>query len=192
MSPDRRLSADERREEVLRAAASAFAEGGYNGTTTEDVAHRAGISQPYVFRLFGSKKELFIAVVNACFERTLATFRKAADGFSGEDALMAMGRAYQELIRDPATLLVQMHAFTASAHDPDVRRAAQRGMRRIWELASAVSGLDAPALRGWLAMGMLCNVLAALGLEDLGDDWARQVVPAGPGCDFSPPDLASA
>ena len=70
------MSAEERREEVLRAAAVAFADGGYQGTTTQDVADRAGISQPYIFRLFSSKKELFLAVVEDCFKRTDRTFAK--------------------------------------------------------------------------------------------------------------------
>src|ERR1039458_9203640 len=100
------MSAEERRDEVLRAAAVAFAHGGYEGTTTQDVAKRAGISQPYIFRLFGSKKELFIAVVQDCYRRTARTFQKAAEGLSGPDALMAMGVAYQKLIQDHVTLLV--------------------------------------------------------------------------------------
>lgn len=173
------MSADERRDEVLAAAAAAFAEGGYRGTTTEDVAQRAGISQPYIFRLFGSKKQLFIAVVEACWERTLGTFKKAAEGLSGEEALMAMGLAYAELISDPVSLLVQMHAFTASAYEPDVRRAAQRGMRLVWETAEEASGLGADALRAWLATGMLCNVMAALGVAELDEPWARQALPPG-------------
>jgi AcrR family transcriptional regulator len=176
------MSADERRQEVLRAAAAAFAEGGYRGTTTEDIARRAGISQPYIFRLFGSKKELFIAVVEACWDRTVSTFQQAAEGLAGEEALFAMGIAYAELISDPVSLLVEMHAFTAAVHEPDVRRAAQRGMRRVWETAAAASGLGADALRGWLATGMLCNVVAALGLEALDEPWARLAVPGDNTC----------
>ena len=179
VSPLLRMNSDERREEVLRAAAVAFAEGGYQGTTTEDVARRAGISQPYIFRLFSSKKELFIAVVDSCFERTDAVFEKAADGLSGHEALMAMGVAYMKLIRDPVALLVQMHCFTAAVHDPEIRAAARRGLRRVWQTAGAASGADDDSLREWLAYGMLCNAIAALGLEDLDEPWAREIVPAG-------------
>jgi len=176
MSPERK-NAGERRDEVLRIAAGTFAEGGYKGTSTEDIAKRAGISQPYIFRLFGSKRELFIAVVNECFERTIRTFERAASGLSGEEALMAMGLAYEELVRDPAVLLVELHAFTASVDDPKVREAAQKGMRRIWRMAAETSGLDAEDLRHWLSMGMLLNVVAALGLEQLDEQWAREVCP---------------
>lgn len=169
------MSADERRDEVLRAAAVAFAHGGYEGTTTQDVAKRAGISQPYIFRLFGSKKELFIAVVQDCYRRTVRTFEKAAQGLSGPDALMAMGIAYAELIQDHVTLLVQLHSQTAAAGDPDIRLVAQRGMRMVVETAAAASGADGDALRDWLAYGMLCNMTAALRLDELNEPWARSL-----------------
>ena len=166
------------RQRLLRAAAAAFADGGYRGTTTQDVAERAGISQPYIFRLFSSKKDLFLAVVEDCFKRTDGTFVKAAEGLSGDEALHAMGMAYIELIRDPVNLLVQMQCFTAAAGDPDIRLVAQRGMRKVWETAARASGASDEALRNWLAMGMLCNIVAALGIEELADPWAKQIVPS--------------
>lgn len=179
------MTADERREAVLAAAAAAFAEGGYHGTSTEDVAHRAGISQPYIFRLFGSKKELFLAVVDDCLSRTRRWFEKAAEGSPPEEALARMGLAYAELVSDPVTLLVQMHAFTASVTDPDVRRVSQEGMRRIWFTAAKASGAPVEELRQWLATGMLCNIIAALGLDQLDDSWARDISSMGTDC--SPP-----
>lgn len=176
------MKAEERREEVLRAASAAFAEGGYRGTTTEDVARRAGISQPYIFRLFGSKKELFIAVVEACFDRTVETFEKASQGLDGVEALESMGMAYGELIRDPVLLLVEMHAFAASVYEPDVRRVAQRGFRAVWQTAKKASGLGSDAVREWVSMGMMWNVVAALGIEELDDPWAAEVAPSHRKC----------
>src|ERR1700678_2566499 len=148
-----RMSAEDRREDVLRAAAAAFADGGYQGTTTQDVAERAGISQPYIFRLFSSKKELFVAVVEECFKKTAATFAKAAEGWTGDEALLAMGKAYTDLIRDPVNLLVVMHGLTAAANDPEIRAVAQRGMRTVWEIGAAASGAAGEDLRAWLARG---------------------------------------
>src|SRR5215831_21375749 len=89
-----RKSKDVRREEILDAALLEFAEGGLHGASTEDIARRAGISQPYVFRLFGTKKDLFKAVVSRCFRETLELFQRAAEGKRGEAALEAMGDAY--------------------------------------------------------------------------------------------------
>jgi len=163
----------------------AFAEGGYRGTTTEEVARRAGISQPYIFRLFDSKLDLFVAVVKTCFERTQEVMESAAQGLTGEDALQAMGQAYQDLVRDPVALLVEMHAFTTAVYEPEVRRAAQDGMRRIWLTAERASGADGEALRYWLATGMLLNVTAALGLEQLDEPWAVQASPMGKECTFT-------
>src|SRR3982750_1108707 len=89
-----RKSKEERREEILDAALAVFAEHGLDGSSTEDVARRAGISQPYVFRLFGTKKDLFTAVINRCFRETLDLFQRAAEGERGKAALEAMGNAY--------------------------------------------------------------------------------------------------
>ena len=70
-----RLSAEERRDEVVAAAVTEFSQGGLAGTSTEAIARRAGVSQPYLFQLFGTKKELFIAVIRRCFERTTVHFQ---------------------------------------------------------------------------------------------------------------------
>src|SRR2546423_15509178 len=97
MSPTApRLSAAERKDTLLDAALVEFAERGYEGTSTEDIARRAGISQPYLFRLFGTKKELFKATTVRCFRETLEMFQRAAEGQRGEEALHAMGRAYRD------------------------------------------------------------------------------------------------
>src|ERR671935_1900521 len=100
-----RKTAAERREAVLDAAQVEFAARGLHGASTEEIAKRAGISQPYVFRLFGTKKELFKATVARCFRETLETFQRAAEGQRGEDALHAMGHVYvDELIADRTRL----------------------------------------------------------------------------------------
>ena len=77
----------ERREEILDAAVAEFAAKGLHGASTDEIARLAGISQPYVFRLFGTKKELYMAVVARCFRQTLEIFQRAAEGKRGEDAL---------------------------------------------------------------------------------------------------------
>src|SRR4051794_26954943 len=89
-----RKTKEERRGGILDAAMLEFAARGLHGASTEDIARRAGISQPYVFRLFGTKKDLFIAVVNRCFRDTLERFQRAAEGRRGEAALAAMGEEY--------------------------------------------------------------------------------------------------
>src|SRR6188768_2368863 len=117
----------ERREEILDAALEEFAARGLHGASTEDIARRAGISQPYVFRLFGTKKELFLASCASCMDETLETMRAAATGKTGEEALEAMGQAYVAMLEeDPRRLMGQMHMYAAS-QDEDVRRVAREG-----------------------------------------------------------------
>src|SRR5919198_3258216 len=108
-----RLTAAERRDAILDVALAAFAEGGYAGTSTEDIAREAGISQPYLFRLFGTKKELFKATVVRCFRETLEIFQRAVEGKRGEEALHAMGDAYVRLLSDRTYLRSQMQAYAA-------------------------------------------------------------------------------
>src|SRR4249919_1310966 len=98
-APERK-SAEVRREEILEAAMKEFAYGGLHGTSTEAIAKRAGISQPYLFRLFGTKKELFIASSKRCFGRVLGAFQEAAEGKNGYEAKKAMGQAYDQLLAD--------------------------------------------------------------------------------------------
>src|SRR5438132_13137299 len=109
-----RKSAEERREQVLDAALDVFAEHGLSGASTDEIARAAGISQPYLFRLFRTKKELFIASVDRCFEDTFARFEEASRGLDGEEALHAMGMAYKEMIaEDPRRLRQQQQSYSA-------------------------------------------------------------------------------
>jgi AcrR family transcriptional regulator len=105
-----RKTAEERRAAVLEAAAAEFALAGLAGTSTDDIARRAGISQPYLFRLFRTKKELFLAAVEDCFDRTTEVFRQAAADVPQEERLEAMGLAYCELLHDRTRLMMQMQS----------------------------------------------------------------------------------
>jgi AcrR family transcriptional regulator len=167
-----RMSSDQRREEVLRAAVAEFAERGFSGTSTEDIARRAGISQPYLFRLFGTKKDLFIAATNRCTARIKAEFEKSANGLAGPDALAAMGRAYKDLLADRQWLLLQMQMYVES-HDPEIRHAARAGFADLWATVERISGAPDEDVMLFFAVGMLLNTGAAMELDELDDRWAR-------------------
>src|SRR3954452_9679978 len=92
-----RMTAAERREEILNTAVSDFALGGLHGTSTEAIARRAGISQLYLFRLFGTKKDLFIACIGRCYDRTEGPLHAAAEADHEGDPLAGVGMAYVEL-----------------------------------------------------------------------------------------------
>ena len=171
-----RKTAEERRQAVLDAATVAFAAGGLHGTSTDDIAHAAGISQPYLFRLFGTKKALFIATVERCMTDTLELFRAAAGELRGEEALNAMGDAYVEMVStDRTRLLSQMQAYAACGDD-EIRAAMRRGYGRLHLFVETVSGLPPERVSHWFATGMLLNVIAAMDLQTEPEPWAQRLI----------------
>src|SRR6478736_3773484 len=170
-----RQSAAERREEILEAALAEFAEHGYHGASTEAIAKRAGISQPYVFRLFGSKKDLFKAATARCLRETLETFQRAAEGLRGEDALKAMGAAYQELLADRNRLRSQMQAY-AACDDPEICEVVRNGFGDIVAYVERVSGLPEEEVTRFFATGMLINVIASMDLYEKPEDWSERLL----------------
>jgi AcrR family transcriptional regulator len=180
MKATTRISREERRREIIEAAAREFAIGGLHGTPVEAIAQRVGVSQPYLFQLFGTKKALFIAAVQRTFERTVAAFRTAAAD-AGEDAgqadvLMTMGAAYQRMLDDRSLLLMQMQAYAACA-DEEIRDVVRDEMLRLVNFVQSASGAPEAAIREWLAYGMLMNVAAAMDLTEVDADWARMMCP---------------
>jgi AcrR family transcriptional regulator len=165
-----RMSAEERREQVLEAALGEFAAKGLAGTSTEDVARLAGISQPYLFRLFPTKKALFLALVERCFRRVENAFTAAASDAVGEDALMAMGDAYEKLLEDRTLLLLQMQAY-AACDDPAIRERTRAGFKELWTLVERLTGLPFDRVVEFFAMGMLMNVAAAMDLPAVDERW---------------------
>ena len=180
MKATTRISREERRREIVEAAAREFAIGGLHGTPVEAIAKQVGVSQPYLFQLFGTKKALFIAAVQRTFERTVAAFRTAAAD-AGEDAgqadiLMTMGAAYQRMLDDRSLLLMQMQAYAACA-DEEIRDVVRDEMLRLVNFVQSASGAPEAAVREWLAYGMLMNVVAAMDLTEVDADWARMMCP---------------
>jgi AcrR family transcriptional regulator len=170
-----RKSAEERRDDILDAALEEFAERGLHGASTEAIAKRAGISQPYVFRLFGSKKDLFKASTARCLRETLETFQRAAEGKRGEEALHAMGMAYQELLVDRTRLRAQMQAY-AACDDPDIREVVRNGYGDIVAYVERVSGLPEEEVTRFFAVGMLMNVMASMDLWESPEAWSERLL----------------
>ena len=172
----RRQTADQRREAILAVSKDLFAERGLYGTSTDEIARRAGISQPYLFRLFGTKKELFLATVERCFAETLEMFQDASAGKTGEAALRAISKAYHEtVLADPPRLQAQMQAY-AACDDDEVREVCRRGYGRLVEHVEAVSGFPSEEVRSFFAVGMLLNVIASMQLMDAKEKWAGRLL----------------
>ncbi|WP_370351502.1 TetR/AcrR family transcriptional regulator [Catenulispora sp. EB89] len=168
------MTADERRAQILGIAAEEFALGGLHGTSTETIARRAGITQAYVFRLFGSKKNLFIQVVRSAFEQLTGAMREAAGDRGGLEALSAMGETYNGLLADRTALLLQLQGF-AAASEPEVRDAVRESFGGMWRLVADTTGLDPVTVKTFLAFGMLLNNGAALEVREVEEPWALGV-----------------
>lgn len=160
-----RKSAEQRREEILAVAVEHFAVGGYHGTSTEAIAREAGISQPYLFRLFRTKKELFLACCERSHAKIRQVFRRAAAAAPEGERLKAMGQAYiEELLPDRHAVMMQMQGHVAAASDPDVRAKVRARYAELMDEVAALSGAPREDVRGFFAQGMLLNVAAALDL----------------------------
>jgi AcrR family transcriptional regulator len=172
-----RKTAEERRVAVLEAALTEFGDSGFEGASTDTIARAAGISQPYLFRLFRTKKALFIAADEQCFEETFTRFEEAATGLHGDDALEAMGRAYKAMITDdPRRLRMQMQAYAACS-DPDIAIVVRRGFGRLVELVES-KGADPERAMSFFAAGMLINVMASMGVLGGEEQWAAKFISA--------------
>lgn len=171
-----RQTAEERRESILDAAVIEFAARGLHGTSTEDIARRAGISQPYVFRLFGTKKKLFAETNRRCMREVHEEMAAAANGKSGTDALDAMGAAYMRYLEaEPRRLMLQLHMYAAS-EEPEIREVAREGYGKLVLLVEQVSGESGAPVSEFFARGMLINVIAAMGVRNAGFDWADRLI----------------
>jgi len=160
------MSAEDRREQVIKAAITVFARSGYEGATTAAIAAQVGVSQPYLFRLFPTKKDLFLAASERNMDYTLKLMREAAGGMTGCDALDAMGDAYQEMLTtDRDWLLMQLQSF-AACFDPDIQQQVRRNMQDIWNEVEKLTGLPIEDRVIFFAKGMFCNVIAAMGRID--------------------------
>ena len=179
MTTTPRLSAGERRIAIVDAAIQEFGAHGIDGATTDAIARRAGISQPYVIRLFGSKRALFEAAIDRAFGMVEAAFVDAAAGAADGERLQAMGRAYGDLLGDRALLMMHMQTFAASG-DPAIQEIVRGRMAALHARVGELTGAGPDRLREFFAMGMLLNVVAALELPELlgGPDWPERMCDA--------------
>lgn len=173
-----RKSAEERRAAVLGAATAEFAARGLHGASTERIAREAGIAHSYVFKLFGTKKDLFLAVTDRVYGRVLGAFRAGAESHP-EDRIWGMGAAFRELLESREELLVMVHGF-AAAEDPQIGVPVREHYSDLYRFASETSGADAKTMRRFWAHGMLLIVAAAIDLPSLEgkEGWVHKLLNA--------------
>jgi AcrR family transcriptional regulator len=170
-----RLTAAERSEEVLQAAVVAFGANGYAGTKTDEIARLAGVSQPYVIRLFGTKQQLFLATMHRVCDQIESAFRRAG---AREATLSSLGGAYNELIPERELLVVLLHGFAASS-DPVIGEAVRERFGRIHHAVGELTGATAEEVTRFMATGMLLTVMAAMqvtGENAISCEWAAELL----------------
>ncbi|MFF3764518.1 TetR/AcrR family transcriptional regulator [Streptomyces sp. NPDC001922] len=177
-----RMSAEERRESIVRAAMAEFARGGYHGTSTETIARRVGVSQPYLFRLFPNKQAIFLAAADRCVTETRRAFAEAVREEPGLSAHDAMGAAYRRLVHDPDMLLMQLQLYVAvaaaeAAGDHEFGAGVRAAWLELWDQAHLALGGDSAETAGFFAYGMLINVLVALGFSPDHRVWSGMQLP---------------
>lgn len=175
MTPRTLSTAEARREALLEAALPLFAEKGISGTPTLAVAKASGISQAYLFRLFPTKDDLAIALIERTNERMHAVMTAAAATarHEGADPLPAMGAAYTALLHEDRDLLMlQLHAHAASPTSPQIRDAMRAGFARLHAFVAESTDATPEDITRFFARGMLCNVIAALDAWELDEPWA--------------------
>lgn len=173
-----RMTAEERGAQVLDAAVSAFAETGYTATRTDEIARRAGVSQPYVIRLFGSKQSLFLAAVGQVCDRIEAIFTEAAAAAGDDEPMGAMSNAFDEFLAERTLLQLLLHGF-AAAGDPEIGPVVRERYGRIYRLNRELTGASVAETRRFMSTGMLLTVLTALrvtGPEAIAADWADEML----------------
>jgi AcrR family transcriptional regulator len=162
-SSRQRVPAAQRRDALIDAAVEEFAHGGLHATPVDRIARRVGVAQPYVFSLFPTKRDLFIAAVQRGFERTKARFSGAL-----EPTLESLGDSYIELLVDDRTLLtLQLHAYAAAADDEVIAAQVRAFYADLIEHVRAITHASSDELQEFASHGMWLNVQAAMQSPDL-------------------------
>ena len=179
--PRQRVPAAERRDALIEAAVHEFAHGGLHGTPVDRIARQVGVAQPYVFSLFGSKRELFLAAVERGFELIGEVFEKVAADFDPEtappdtDVTNALGNAYVQLLDTDRDYLMLQHQAYAACDDVVIRERVRSCYARLVALVERLSDAEPERIDEFFRWGAWLNVAAAMGVEDLsaGCEWIR-------------------
>jgi AcrR family transcriptional regulator len=184
-----RVPAAERRDALIAAAIEEFALGGLHGTPVDRIARRVGVAQPYVFSLFPTKRDLFIAAVERGFEQTIELFSDTAAEFTREhpgaadaqtEMLRAFGVRYTELlVSNRPMLMLQLQAY-AACDDEAIRERVGAAYERLGAKVRELTGVDEDHLNEFLSIGMWLNVQAAIRGGDVTEDlcdWIKRLHP---------------
>jgi len=164
--PIPRMKAEDRRELIIEHATAVFGDYGYYGTTTDQIARAAGVSQPYVVRMFGTKEKLFVEVLERALTLLMDAFRNALATDDGQPLMRRLGLSYVALLAHRGLLLSLMHAFVLGS-DPVIGEKARAGFLQVYEFLRHEGGMSADEAGQFLAGGMLSNTMIGLRMTDM-------------------------
>ena len=183
----KRVPASERRDALIEAAVHEFAQGGLHGTPVDRIARAVGVAQPYVFSLFGSKRELFLAAVDRCYERVRGLLSRAATDYASQahDEVPIgkwMGDAYVDMLAtDRDALMLQLQSY-AACDDEVIRQRVRANFTGLARFVRDLMGPETPQeeIEEFFRYGMLINVSAAMGVETMaGGGWLADELAGG-------------
>jgi AcrR family transcriptional regulator len=166
------MPAAERRLLILDAARDLFGRQGYNGTTTDQIAASAGISQPYVVRMFGSKEALFLEVFSATlqtlFDAWRATLAALPADADQQARVHAIGEQFVDLSATRGLHTMLLQGFVSGA-DPAIGAAARTGFLDVYRFLRDEVGVGDDEVQQFLGNGMLFAIMLGIGMPTLFD-----------------------
>jgi anti-anti-sigma factor len=156
--------ASHRREAILTAARTEFAEWGYHGATTAAIATRADISQSYLYALFPSKKDLFIACYRWHHRQIMDIMATAAEAPDLVQARARMHESYLEKLENREYFLFRLQATAAAASDQDIADEVRQAFIESSQKLLDLLGDDREAAKAYIALSRLIDVAIAIEL----------------------------
>lgn len=153
-----RVRTDEKRHEIMAAAAAVFGELGFERASMAAIARRAGASKQTIYSYFESKEDLFSAVMLEAMETQAQTLFGLLDLRAGDDARSALetfGRAYLDFVTSPEVLALTRIGIAAGADGALGPRLHARGPERGW-------GMVRDVLERWHGEGRIATPDASL------------------------------
>lgn len=153
-----RMRGDERREFILNRSKSVFARLGYTDASTGELARASEVTEPMLYKHFGSKKGLYLAVMKQYCTRFLQLWRVRVNRHAEEDLQEALAQVIMDyraaLKEDPEIQKVLMQS-ASNAHDPEIAQGLQIHGRKVYLIIHQL--LEQAQMEGFVAADVDLN-----------------------------------
>ena len=170
MATRKRLTAAERRNQLVRVGRSVFGEKGFDGTSVEEIAERAGVSKPIVYQHFGGKEGLYAVIVDREMDRVVATITEAISTGTPRERVERAALAFLVYVRD------EPDGFAVLSHDAPVGGSRGSMWSLLNEVADRVGDLFVAALKdaGFSTKGAPVYAHALVGMVTFVSQWSTE------------------